>query len=336
VQACTSGILPGLAIGVDIGGTKIAAGMVDVAGLHGAEGRVLAREVSHAHAGQPPDRVIAAIVDLARPLAEQARAQGDPVTGVGMGFPGYTDGARGRALYSSNLPDWDNYPLRDRLQELLGLPAALDNDCNCAAWAEYHYGAGRGSRNMCYVTLSTGLGAGIVIDGQIYAGAMGMAGEVGHIVMDPEGPLCTCGRRGCAMAYASGVAISRMVCERIRDGEPTLLHRLGDPLPSHVSGEAVAQAAQQGDRVASEILSTVGRYFGLTLLTVVETLNPERIVIGGGLARIGTPVIEPALQTLREYLHPLRFEGTQIVLSELWEDAGMIGAAALLRAPDHG
>jgi glucokinase len=249
-------------------------------------------------------------------------------------------------LSASNLPGWDNYPgdghpgggypLRDRLQELLGLPAALDNDCNCAAWAEYHYGAGRGARSMCYVTLGTGLGAGIVIDGQIYAGAMGMAGEVGHTVVNPDGALCNCGRRGCAMAYASGVAVSRMACERIRSGEPTLLHHPGDPLPTHVSGEAVAQAARQGDRVACEILAAVGRYFGISLLTLVEVLNPERIVVGGGLARIGPLVMEPTLQTLREYLQPTRFEGTQIVLSELWEDAGVIGAAALLRASVHG
>lgn len=315
--------MPALTIGADVGGTKIAAGIVDPAGV------VLARRLSHAHAGQPPAVVIAAIQELVSDMLAQSGIASSDLAAVGVGFPGYTHGAMGRVLMSSNLPGWDNYPLRDRLRELLGLPVILDNDCNCAAWGEYRFGAGRGSRYMCYVTFSTGFGAGIVLDGKVYAGATGTAGEVGHTVVDPDGPLCSCGRRGCAMSYACGLAISRMACERVRAGEPTLLRDYCGPSPAHLSGEVVAQAAQQGDRVAREVLTTAGRYFGLGLVTVIQVLNPDRIVIGGGLARIGPLLMDPCLQALREYIHPVILEATRVVPSELWDDAGMIGAAAL-------
>ena len=131
------------------------------------------------------------------------------------------------------------------------------------------------------------------------------------------------------MSYACGLAISRMACERVRSGEPTLLRDDCDPSPTHLSGEVVAQAAQQGDRVAREVLAKAGRYFGLGLVTVIQVLNPDRLVIGGGLARLGPLLLDPCLETLREYIHPILLEATRIVPSELWEDAGLIGAAAL-------
>ncbi len=315
--------MSGLTIGVDIGGTKIAAGVVDSAG------QVLARQVSHAHAGQPPERVIAAVQDLVQRIAAQVGAGSADLKAVGVGFPGHTHGAVGRVLMSSNLPGWDDYPLRDRLQEMLKLPVVLDNDSNCAAWSEYRFGAGRGSRYMCYVTFSTGFGMGIILDGKIYAGATGTAGEIGHTVVDPDGPACSCGKQGCVMSYASGIAISRMACERVRSGRPTLLHTPGAPLPTHIGGEAVARAAQQGDPVAREVLAIAGRYFGLGLVTVVQVLNPDRIVIGGGLARIGSFLMDPCLQALRDYVHPVMLSATQVALAELGEDAGLVGAADL-------
>jgi glucokinase len=314
-----------LTIGVDIGGTKIAAGVVD------ATGQVLAREVVRAHAGQPPERVIVAVQEIVQALQARLGATSADIQAVGVGFPGHTHGAAGRVLMSSNLPGWNNYPLRDRLQEILGLPVVLDNDCNCAAWGEYRLGAGQGSRYMCYVTFSTGFGAGIVLDGKIYAGATGTAGEFGHTVVDPDGPECSCGRRGCVMSYASGIAISRMACEHIRAGEATLLHTPGTPIPTQVSGEAVAHAAQQGDVVAREVLATAGRYFGFGLVSVVQVLNPDCIVLGGGLAHVGPLLMDPCLATLRDYVHPVMLQATRIVFAQLAEDAGMIGAAALAR-----
>jgi glucokinase len=315
--------MPGFCIGVDVGGTKIAAGVVDPAGT------VQARRILSTHAGQPPGGVIEVIRQAVEAVTRQAGLNEADLAAVGVGFPGHTHGAQGRVLECSNLPDWDNYPLRDHLRALLGLPVILDNDCNCAAWGEYCLGAGRGSRYMGYVTFSTGFGAGIVLDGRLYAGATGTAGELGHTVVDPDGPACGCGRRGCVMSYASGQAISRMVCERIRAGEPTLLHPSGAAVPTHVSGEAVADAAQQGDALAGEVLAIAGRYFGFGLVTLVQVLNPDRIVIGGGLTRIGPLLMDPCLEALRAHVHPAILQATQIVPSGLGADAGMLGAAAL-------
>jgi glucokinase len=252
------------------------------------------------------------------------------VTGIGVGFAGHVNGAKGWILTSSNLPAWDNHPLRDLLQKRLGVPVILENDANCAAWAEYCFGAGKGSRHMCYVTFSTGFGIGIIIDGQLYTGATGTAGELGHTVVDPDGPLCTCGKPGCVMSYACGMAISRMARERLQSGEPTLLRDLCGPRPEHVSGKVVAEAARQGDQVAQEILTIAGRYFGIGLSTVVQVLNPDRIVIGGGLARIGSLLMDPCLRALDENIHPVLIDSAEIVFSTLWEDAAMLGAGALV------
>jgi glucokinase len=313
-----------LAIGVDVGGTNISAGVID------GTAHILSRCTVQSHAGRPPLEVIQAIVEATETALADAGLEISATAGVGVGFAGHVNGAQGVVLTSSNLPAWDNHPLRDILQERLNTPVRLENDANCAAWAEFRFGAGQGSRAMCYVTFSTGFGAGIVIDGRLYSGATGTAGEIGHTVVDPDGPMCTCGKRGCVMAYACGMAISRMACERLETGEPTLLHDLCGATPEHVSGEVVAEAARQGDAAAREIMTIAGRYFGIGLSTIVQFLNPDRIVIGGGLMRAGHLVMDPALQTLNENIHPVLIDSAEIVSSTLWQDAGLIGAGALV------
>ena len=169
-----------------------------------------------------------------------------------------------------------------------------------------------------------------MLEGRLYVGATGTAGEIGHTVVDPDGPPCSCGKRGCVMSYAGGIAISRMARERLRRGEPTLLRDLCGPVPEWVSGEAVAEAARRGDRLAREILATAGRYFGIGLSTIVQVLNPDRIVIGGGLVRIGAPLLDPCFQALNEHIPPVLVDSAEIVFSALGDDAGMIGAGALV------
>jgi glucokinase len=316
--------MPELVVGVDVGGTKITAGVIDAAA------QILSRRSVRAHAGRPPHEVVDAIAEATGAALAEARLTRSDVAGVGVGFAGHVNGAAGTVLTSSNLPAWDSHPLRDVLQERLCIPVVLENDANCAAWAEYRFGAGQGSRHLCYVTISTGFGSGIVIDGQLYTGATGTAGEIGHTVIDPDGPMCTCGKRGCVMSYACGMAISRMACERLEAGEPTLLRDLCGDSPEHVSGEVVAEAARQGDTLAQEILTITGRHFGIGLSTIVQVLNPDRIVVGGGLARTGALIMEPAMQALNENIHPVLIDSAEIVLSELWDDAGLIGAGALV------
>jgi len=310
-------------IGIDIGGTKIAAGLFDRQGNFLAQGRLPTGSDCH------PDDVVNAAAQITESLLKKAGMGREQVEGVGVGTAGHVNYETGIVLTNSNLPDWNYHPLKETLEKRLALPVILDNDANCAAWGEYRFGAGRGSRHMCYVTFSTGCGMGIVIDGKLYRGATGTAGEIGHTVVNPDGPLCSCGKRGCLMSYACGMALDQMAQECIQCDEDTLLKSLCGDSPQHVQAEMIAEAARQGDQAALRMLTTAGRYFGIGLSTVVQVLNPDRIVIGGGLAHIGPMLLDPCIQALNDNIHPVLRNSARVVLSELWNDAGVMGAGAL-------
>jgi glucokinase len=310
------------AIGLDVGGTKIAAGLVN------RNGQILHRFTTTAHSEQEPEVVIAAIEQACRAVIEQSQVQVSDIEAVGLGFPGNTNGPAGIVLVSSNLPAWNHYPLRDVLAQRLNIPVVLDNDTNMAVVGEHRYGAGRGARHLCYVTFSTGYGAGIIINNRLYRGHTGTAGELGHVVIDIGGPPCTCGKNGCIMAYASGVGISRMVYEQLEAGADTQLRHMLPPAGRRFSGEQVAEAAQQGDAVAREILRTAGYYAGVGLSVIAQLLNPEVIVVGGGLTRIGPLLMGPVTAAMREHTQPELWDSVQVVPWQLGDDLGIIGAAA--------
>ncbi len=320
----------GLAVGIDVGGTKISAGVVD------GSGTIRSRFYSRAHAGHPPALVVEGIEEAFNAVLARAGLDRRSVQGVGIGCAGHINSETGQVLCCSNLPAWDNVPLRQIVSDCLGLSVRVDNDANCAALGEYYFGAGRGSRHMCYVTFSTGFGAGLVLGGRLYRGATGTAGEIGHTVIVPDGEMCTCGKRGCAMAYASGIALSRMACERVRSGERTRLRDICGESPEYVSGEAIAKAARDGDGLALDLVRGAARFFGMSLANLVEVINPEVIVIGGGLARIGAILLDPCLAALDENLQPVLRNVTQVVPSQLWDDAGLVGAAALVWEDECG
>ena len=205
------------AIGIDVGGTKIAAGVVS------RDGTILHRYTTQTHSEREPDVVIEAIEQTYHALCETSHVKTDDIEAIGLGFAGNVNGPAGVVLVSSNLPAWDHFPLRDTIRQRVEIPVLLENDTNLCAIGEHRYGAGRGVRNMCYVTLSTGYGLGIIIHDRLYVGHTGTAGELAHVVVDPGGPPCTCGKRGCLMAYASGVGISRMAYEKLEAGVDTVL-----------------------------------------------------------------------------------------------------------------
>ena len=310
------------AVGIDVGGTKIVGGVVD------GEGNILARSVTQAHAEEQPAVVMDAIVEVYEALLAQSNVEWDKLVGLGLGFPGNTNGPAGIVLASSNLPDWDNYPLRDALSQRLGLPVVLDNDANVCAVGEYRFGAGQGVKHMCYVTFSTGYGIGIIINGQAYVGQIGTAGELGHVVIDIDGPLCSCGKRGCIMAYASGIGISRMAYERL--GDAPLLRELVSDIEAEkrIPAERVVEAAQQGDQVAQEILEIAGYYGGVGLSMIVQILNPELIVVGGGLVNAGPLLLEPMMSALYEHTQPESWDSIRVDYWQLGDDIGILGAAA--------
>lgn len=310
------------AIGIDVGGTKIKAGLVSQAG------QILHRYTTTAHSEQQPEVVIDAIEQAYRAVLEISSIDPADIEAVGLGFPGNTNGPAGIVLVSSNLPAWDHYPLRDTVSARIGLPVVLDNDTNLGAVGEHRYGAGRGTRHMVYMTFSTGIGIGIIINNQLYVGHTGTAGELGHVIIDIGGPPCSCGKDGCVMAYASGVGISRMAYDQIEAGADTRLTKMMPADGRRFSGEQLVEAANQGDGTAREILATAGYYCGVGLSMIIQILNPEMIVIGGGLSRIGPLVMDPAMAAMREHTQPQMWDSVQVVPWQLGDDLGIIGAAA--------
>lgn len=310
------------AVGIDVGGTKIAAGVLD------RSMNVLSVHVTKEHAGQLPAQVVDAIERAYREALKQAGVSYGDVAGIGLSFAGHTDGRRGVVLTSSNMPEWDQVPLRDIVSKRLDQHVILDNDTNLAVVAEHRWGAGCGASDIVYITFSTGVGMGILVNGKLYQGFTGTAGEIGHTVVEVDGRRCSCGKRGCLMAYACGIALRSRAWERIQAGEETALRDLAWDDPLLINGELICEVAQQGDPVAQDLIISTGRYLGIALSTVVQVLNPEVIVIGGGLTNMGSMLLDPCLESLRQNVHPVLWNAGRIVLGRFQRNVGLIGGAA--------
>jgi glucokinase len=311
-----------LAVGVDIGGTKVAAGVVDEAG------RILAR-ARRLTPSRDPRAVEDTIVEVVREL----RA-GHRVECVGIGAAGFVDADRARVLFAPHLA-WRNEPLRDAVAESVGLPVVVENDANAAAWSEWRFGAGRGQERLVCVTLGTGIGGGIVLDGQVQRGAHGLAGEFGHMVVVPDGHRCECGNRGCLEQYASGNVLGREARELARAGSPVtvpLMERVGGDVDALV-GPLITEAARDGDPCAIELFEDVGRWLGIGLANLAAALDPGIFVIGGGVSDAGELLLRPARESFRRTLTGRGFRPEpRIVAAELGPEAGLVGAADLARA----
>jgi glucokinase len=266
---------------------------------------------------------------------EQARAARAGVVAAGLGIPSTIDQLRGVAISSVNLPITD-IPIRERVADRVGLPVFIDNDANCAALAEYLYGAGRGSRDMVLLTIGTGIGGGLIIDGEVYRGSIGAGAELGHMVIDENGPRCqgNCPNHGCVEAFASGTAIGRAGREAAERAPDSVL---GKALAAgeDVDGRVVTVAAREGDAVAVEVMASVGRHLGVALASYANIFNPDVIVLGGGAAAgAGELLLDPARAELgSRALRPMN--ETPVKPAELGEDAGMIGAAAMALREAH-
>jgi glucokinase len=313
----------GLAIGaVDLGGTKILSLVVD------QDGAVLGEDMRPTEAASGPDAVIGRIVDSMCAAMERA---GVPVlAAMGIAAPGPIDFERGLITAAPNLPGWRNVPVAARLGDRFGCPAVLENDANAAALGEFAFGAGRGARHLVYLTISTGIGGGLVLDGRLYRGADGAAGEVGHIPLLPDGPACGCGAHGCLEALASGTAIARRARELLLSGHATGLRRLSGR--DTVTAEQVHEAAERGDTDARAVIEDAGRYLGRGLATIVNLFNPHVIVLGGGTAKIGPMLLEPAHEELRAHALRLPLSRVRVVSAALGDRAGALGVAALARS----
>jgi glucokinase len=306
----------GQAIGLDVGGTKVNAFRVT------ADGEILARSQEPTPA-EDPERTLAMMVELATGIRTPE------VVAVGVGAAGIVEAAAGVLRFAPNLA-WRDLPIADRLRNALGLPCQVDNDANVAAYGEYRFGAGRGYRHMLLVTVGTGIGGGIVTDGRVYRGAHGFAAEIGHIIVEPGGPVCGCGNRGCWEQVASGRAIDRMGREAARAEPTSLLRELAGGDPEAVRGSHVTEAARRGDPAALGVLGEAGRRLGEGIAGLVNILDPEVVVVGGGAIVAGDLLLEPARAAFVDAVEAPAFRPeVPIVPAELGNDAGAVGAAAL-------
>jgi glucokinase len=308
------GTLMDLVLGVDIGGTDIKLGLVEQDGSMRESGKIPTT------AAEGPEAVAARVRAW---LADRSRGAG-AVVAAGVDCAGLIDGERGFLHVSPNLAGWKNVPLRDIFERALGVPAVIENDANAAAYGEWARGAGRGLKSFVCLTLGTGVGGGIVIDGALYRGASGFAGEIGHAVIIADGPPCACGNRGCLEAIIGAQAIVDRAVRMLRAAG-----REGDPWGDPPTVEAISLAAAAGDAVAAAALGETGRYLGIALTNVVHILAPEAIAIGGGVAGAGDSILEPARATVRSCVMDEAMVSVRIVPAELGNRASFVGVSLL-------
>jgi glucokinase len=315
-----------IAIGVDVGGTKVLAAAVDP-----ADPSTLL--VSHRVPTPSGAAVIDAIADAARHVHEEVEAKGlGPVAGVGVGLPGLVD-AEGVLRGAPHLAGIVGTSVRGRLADALVLPVMVDNDANCAAWAETLVGAGQGCSEVLLVTLGTGIGGGLVLGGRLHHGAHGFAAEPGHMVVDPAGPLCPCGRRGCWERFASGTGLARMGQEAARRGDSPVLAEHPGGIGA-IDGEDVVAAARSGDVGALGALHELADWLGLGLANLVDLLDPELVLIGGGLADVADLFLDRARAVFSaQVLGGAGRTPTRVEVATLGSEAGVIGAALRVVPP---
>ncbi len=308
-------------IGVDIGGTNLVVGTV---AEDGSEILGLVSEPTLAERGA--DAVLERIAKLVR--SSVAAAAGNSAAGVGIGAPRPLDTARGIVLLTPNL-GWTNFPLRDRLSNALDLPATLDNDANCAIFGEWWRGAARGANHVVGLTIGTGIGGGIVLDGEIYHGASDIAGELGHMTIDSTGRRCKCGNYGCLEAYASGPAIAARAVEGIEAGADTSLPAYVQNDMSKITAQVVYEAAHDGDGYAREVVHDTAKVLGAGVANIINIFNPQVVVICGGVTLAGDQLFVPLRSEVKRRAFKPAANACRIVPGELTGTAGVYGAAAV-------
>ncbi|MEK6743902.1 MAG: ROK family protein [Nitrospirota bacterium] len=297
-------------IGVDLGGTNLRTALVS------QNGEVADKVKEPTRASDGHAKVIQKLIENIKAQLDSALRNGFKVAAVGVGAPGVIHAQTGMVVKSPNFPDWNNLPLKKELESALALPVSIENDANAAALGEQWRGAGRGITSMILLTLGTGVGGGIVLDGRIWPGADGMAGEIGHMTIIPDGRRCGCGNTGCLEMYTSSRGIVMTYQER-------------SSRPQSITSEEIYQAARDGDAVAGDVMKDMGRFLGIGIANLINIFNPEMIVIGGGVKDAWPLFIDATREEIKKRAFEYTAARTRIVSSLLGDDAGMIGAAAL-------
>lgn len=313
-----------LLIGIDIGGTNIKLALMDT------KAHLKAKRVFSTSEFRNKNALINELVKEIEGLLSEYSVPRKDLLGIGIGAPGAVDIRTGTVHYLTNVPNWREVPLGDILKKRLHIPVFVDNDVNVMALGEMRFGAGRGVRNMLCITLGTGVGGGLILEGRLYRGSSYAAGEFGHVPINMEGPKCGCGSYACVEAYVGNSYLVREVAAKIRKGEKTMIKKLADGKISNITAKMIGQAANKGDRFAQKVWIDAGNKIGTGLAGVVNLLNVEKIVIGGGVAEAGKILFDSIRKTVAERAMKLPAKTARIVKAKLGYDAGVIGAATLV------
>ncbi len=317
-------------VGVDLGGTNIAAGAMPTDGT-----REIAMRMAPTHGEEGSaavvDRIAAMIEDVIAQTRLETGAERSDFLGVGIGSPGPLDRLRGVVIVTPNL-GWRDFPLRDEVGSRVNLPATLDNDANCATLGEFWCGAARGGRHVMGMTIGTGIGGGLILDGKLYHGASDIAGEIGHTTIDATGRRCKCGNYGCLEAYASGPAIAERAREVLDvDGDSILLDLVGGDM-SRITAQTVFEASKRGDPIAVEVVRDTAHFLGVGISNLLNIFNPDTVVIAGGVTQAGEQLFEPLRAEVRRRAFKPAVDACRIVPGALPLSAGVVGAVATFKA----
>lgn len=313
--------VPFRTVGIDIGGTAIKIAVL------WSDGRVVRSDRVPTEAQAGPEAAVRRVIACIESLLAAESIDRSEMRAIGIDSAGIVDSARNVVLEAPNLRGWEEAPVAEEIGRHFGVPAFLENDVNAMAYGEWRCGAGRGVRHLVCLTLGTGVGGGLVLDGALYRGAHGAAGEIGHMSLDRNGPECACGSHGCLERYVGAQYIVARAHEFLqRDRTES---RLRDFAPASLTARHVGEAAQAGDATARGVLAETGRWLGVGLAGVVNLLDPERIVIGGGVARAGAPLFDPARAMMRERAMGVPAAAVEVVPAALGDDAAVVGAALL-------
>lgn len=313
-----------LALGIDLGGSNIKAGIVN------SKGEIL-REVSlPAEADRGPAHVIDQIAKSIHELLDGFSVNKEGFTGIGVGAPGTVDLDGGTVKYPPNFPGWTVVRLGEELQKKFDLRVEVDNDANAAAIGEARFGAGVGYQDFIMVTLGTGVGGGLILNGKIYRGPFGGAGELGHMSIDYDGPQCNCGNRGCVEVYVGAKYLTKRAVEKVKVASESKILEYADRDLTKISPRFISLAAEQGDPTALEVLSETGTYLGIGLASVVNLLDVRIIIVGGGIAGAGKPLFHATEESVKQHVLKPMSENVKVLPAQLGNSAGILGAAALV------
>jgi glucokinase len=321
-------------VGVDVGGTNIVVGALPE---DGSAHLAMRSEATHAERGAEAvvDRIVTLIEQVIADTVDQTGANRNDFIGVGMGAPGPLDRERGMVVVAPNL-GWHNFPLRDAVAERVRLPTTLDNDANCATVGEWWCGAARGGRNVVGVTIGTGIGGGLIVDGQLFHGSSDVAGEIGHTTIDITGRYCRCGNYGCLEAYASGPAIALRAREALERDEVSALRRMVEGDLDRLTAATVYAAANEGDALAREIVRDTATFLGAGIANLLNIFNPDVVVVAGGVTQAGDRLFEPLRAEVKRRAFRPAVERCRIVPGSLPGTAGVVGAVATFKAQKLG